>query len=102
MTKGIYIDGHERADVVKYRDAFLQRIEPILRRKIQYDNDDNGDLVAVAPDLNPGEIACVLVYHDETCYAANDGRRCLWLEEGERVLRKKGDGKSVMVNLAQV
>ena len=99
VTKGIFIDGHERADVVQYRDGYLQRMDQRLRRKIQYANDADGHLVAIAPDLNPGEVETVLVFHDETCYAANDGKRCLWLEEGEQVLRKKGDGKSVMVAL---
>jgi hypothetical protein len=97
VTKGIYIDGHERPDVVAYRADFLLRMEAFRRRATHYIDDADGARVAVQPDLQPGESKVVFVYHDESCFAANDGQRCLWLEEGEKVLRPKGDGKSIMV-----
>ena len=101
VTKGIYIDGHEREDVVQYRTHFLERMTALRRRAVQYDDvvGVNGVATtrAVPPTLEPGETEVVFVYHDESCFAANDGLRCLWLEDGEKVLRSKGDGKSIMV-----
>ena len=97
VTKGIYLDGHERPDVVAYRRDFLVRMAEYRRRATQYVDAPDGSHVAVELDLQENEMKVVFVYHDESCFAANDGKRCLWLEEGEKVLRPKGDGKSIMV-----
>lgn len=40
----------------------------------------------------------VLVTDDETYFYANDSKRAIWLEQGETVLRKKCQGRAVMVS----
>jgi len=40
----------------------------------------------------------VQVTHDESCCHAHDGKKTMWLQVGEQLLRKKGDGKSIMVS----
>jgi hypothetical protein len=96
VTKGIYIDGHERPDVV-YRSDFFVRMAGYRRRATHYVDAADGTRVAVEPDLQDNDMKIVFVYHDESCFAANDGKRCLWLKEGEKVLCPKGYGKSIMV-----
>ncbi|ORY09560.1 hypothetical protein BCR33DRAFT_831666, partial [Rhizoclosmatium globosum] len=36
------------------------------------------------------------VFHNECSFAAYNGKKLLWMEKGEKVLQKKGDGKTVM------
>jgi hypothetical protein len=98
VKKGIYIDGHEREDVVAYRKEFLARMAYRLQCKVQYDIDDEGNLVEIPLDFGDSNTRLVFVYHDESCFNANDGLRSMWLEENEHVLQKKGAGKCIMIS----
>lgn len=93
---GIYNDGHERSDVVAYREQFLHRFEEYERRMIQYEGDFMEKVVP--PVLLPNERPLILVTHDESCFSAHDGRNYVWLDEGSKPIRPKGDGRSVMVS----
>jgi hypothetical protein len=59
-----------------------------------------GDLeeVIVEPELSDGDKKLVLVTHDESTFYANDGQEYMWFKENENVLRKKGQGQSIMVS----
>lgn len=95
-TKGLYIDGHERADVVSYRDDFLDRMSNHEKFFYKYESDD---MARVAhPVLNPGERPRVLVTHDESCFSSHDGKTTIWMDENDRPLRPKGQGRSIMVS----
>lgn len=45
--KGVYFDGHDRDDVVAYRQDFLKQLELLDKKTIKYDG--------ITPDLPPGE-----------------------------------------------
>jgi len=45
-----------------------------------------------------GEKERVLVVHDECIFYSNDGKRGVWAKTGELPLRKKGNGRSIMVS----
>ena len=94
--KGLYNDGHERNDVVRYRDAFLERMSLYEKRMIQY----VGDLMetSISPELADDEKVLILVTHDESCFGSNDGRSYCWIDENNRQIRPKGNGRSVMVS----
>jgi hypothetical protein len=96
FMKGLYNDGHERDDVVRYRSAFLQRMSMYEKRMIQY----VGDFMetSISPELSEGERTLVLVTHDESCFGSNDGRSYCWVDENNRQIRPKGSGRSVMVS----
>lgn len=93
---GLYNDGHERPDVVKYRDNFLLRFEHYEKRMIQYEGEFMEKVVM--PVLAPDERPLVLVTHDESCFSSHDGRDFVWLDEGNNRIRPKGDGRSIMVS----
>lgn len=95
-TPGLYTDGHERPDVVRYRELFLERFELYEKRMIQYE----GDFMEfpIPPSLPTGERPLVLVTHDESCFSSHDGRDFVWLDEENRPIRPKGDGRSLMVS----
>ena len=52
----------------------------------------------IHPNLPEGEKERVLVVHDECIFYSNDGKRGLWTKNGEMPLRKKGNGRSIMVS----
>ena len=52
----------------------------------------------ILPDLAKGETEHILVTHDECVFYSNDGQRGVWAKNGELPLRKKGNGKSIMVS----
>jgi hypothetical protein len=76
LRKGVYMDGHERADVVKYRDeVFLPLMASYERRMVQF---EGPDLQRIEPTLNPGEKPIIALFHDECCFHANDYKQKAW------------------------
>ncbi|CAG8683375.1 12306_t:CDS:2 [Funneliformis caledonium] len=64
FTKGVYVDGHERPNVIEYS---YEKLMPKF---------DNNDLeIQINPDLQENEHLHILVTHDETTFHSNDGRR---------------------------
>jgi hypothetical protein len=90
-TKGLYINGHERPDVVSYRDAFLERMSNHEKCFFKYEGDDTTTIVN--PALHFGERPRVLVTHDESCFSSHDGKTIIWMDECNRPLRPKGQGR---------
>jgi len=53
--KGVYIDGHEREDVVRYRqDVFLPKMKELDLYCTHYDEKEDGTWEAILPDLPAG------------------------------------------------
>ena len=53
IRKGVYMDGHERADVVKYRtEVYLPAMLEFKHRMVCF---EGPKLVRVEPNLRPGE-----------------------------------------------
>jgi hypothetical protein len=90
---GMYIDGHERDDVVAYRQAFVNRwAEYETEFQIW---DDNGNL----PPLPPNSRRLILITHDKSVFFQNDERTTCWSHQDSRPTPKpKGDGQSLMVS----
>jgi hypothetical protein len=96
FTKGLYIDGHERADVVTYREnEFLPKFESIRHLLVTFD--DHGNMI-LPQNLAAREKPHLLIAHDESIFRSNDGKRQMWMENGKQLLRPKGQGKGIMVS----
>jgi hypothetical protein len=97
--KGMYIDGHEREDIVKYRNEFIQRWKEYEKRMVIYDNNGN---IATTPrgfKVPNGRFRLVLVTHDESTFYANDRRKTKWTHASEKAVpERKGEGSSLMVS----
>ena len=65
----MYIDNHERADVVKDRLRYIAELDQYLSRMDQYGGADMND---VTPRTSE-EAEVVLVVHDEVVVHQNDG-----------------------------
>ncbi|KAF8957072.1 hypothetical protein BDZ97DRAFT_1603780, partial [Flammula alnicola] len=97
--KGMYIDGHEREDVVEYRNKFVKRWKEYEKRFIIYDN--NGNVLSTPTGFPVPERAfrLILVTHDESTFYENDRRKMHWVNEhAKAVAEKKGEGQSIMVS----
>jgi hypothetical protein len=93
--KGIYFDGHEREDVIEYRKEFLDKML-IYEKFMPIFEGEN--MEQQNPLLLPNEKLHIFVTHDECLFYANDDRPIVWAPIGEPPLRKKGQGKSIMVS----
>ena len=78
---GQYVDGHEREDVVTYRQqVFLPRwkeLEPQLRI---WTLDGKAEDTS-GPSSCPGDCKTVIWFHDESTFYANDRRKKRWVHE---------------------
>ncbi|CCO38038.1 hypothetical protein BN14_12201 [Rhizoctonia solani AG-1 IB] len=95
---GQYVDGHERADVVEYRQRTYVPLMKIIERLTTIYNEHG------APDperpilLFPGEKPIIVWFHDESTFFANDRQIVRWVgpDETPKPL-KKGEGITIMV-----
>ncbi|XP_062501393.1 uncharacterized protein LOC134178536 [Corticium candelabrum] len=98
--KGVYIDEHERNDVVIARRAFLEKL-----RKLESEHLPPPD----ASDVSPGEQLVklenpaaskhlVVVCRDESTFQSNDDQTSAWLQEDQQVIRPKSRGSGQMVS----
>jgi hypothetical protein len=90
------VDGHERDDVVRYRDQFLVRMTEYEKRMLKYIGEDCE--TAVRPELPDNTPPLVLVVQDESCFSSHEGRKTLWMRKDKTILRPKGSGRSLMVS----
>jgi hypothetical protein len=93
--KGQYCDGHEREDVVWYRqNIYIPKVQELDLRRVHFNNDGDQE---EGPLAAPG---CRVIkwYHDECIFYAHDRRRKGWVhKDASAVPYKKGDGPSLMV-----
>lgn len=100
VKKGIYKDGHERQDVVQYRqETFLKRMD-VLRPRMPYPLRSNeGKVIGIGlPTMPPGERLCIPVTHDECTCNANDGPHHQWIKGDENPLRSKARGMGLHIS----
>lgn len=96
----MYIDGHEREDVVTYRTEFIKCWNEYEKHFIIYDNDGNvSDELVGFPVTQIGRFCLILVTHDKSTFYANDHQKMKWVHATEAaVTEPKGEGISLMVS----
>jgi transposase len=92
--KGQYADGHEREDVVYYRDqVFLPQWRRISDRMLNW---AEGDLPEFGPAVSGRRV--ITWFHDESVFYAHDRRKKSWYHKDAAAKPySKGDGHSLMV-----
>ena len=97
----MYIDGHEREDVVAYRQKFVsQFLTHYAPWMYTWDNEGNETKPVGfnSPDIN-GRFRLIPVTHDESTFHANDERKTRWIHESQKATpERKGDGTSIMIS----
>jgi hypothetical protein len=97
---GLYIDGHDREDVLAYRrDVFLPALRKLLPNMRKF---KQGDEWTEEPDDRPPKNRSrrrkVVWHHDESTFYWNDQRDLGWHHADETPeLKPKGEGASIMV-----
>lgn len=89
IGKNVFIDGHERPDVVKDREVFLETMKSLAPYLVEFDKDGN-----MLPKAYPVDCEVrgsqrrpvILITHDECVYSSNDGPRSGWQKEGDTFL----------------
>ena len=95
--KSIYIDGHERADVVEYRKLYLQKLEILSSTHFPPPLCEDG-LTALQTGNPSASKHLVLIFHDESSFHANEGQSVMWAEEGRVPICPKNQGRGLMVS----
>lgn len=96
VKKGVFVDGHERGDVVEYRqNVFIPKWREFQNRLVIFDEEGNWSPPST---LLPGEKPLMLCTQAESTFNANDGKRVIWMENGKQPIRPKGRGKGIMVS----
>ena len=103
VKKNVFIDGHERPDVVQDRNAFVQTLETLAEYLVEFDEDGTIKDKVYPPGCEvygSESRPVILITHDEATFSANDGIRRAWMEmDGEATyLRPKTKGQGIMVS----
>jgi hypothetical protein len=78
LWKGVYMDRHERADVVEYcNNTFLPLMMSYQERMVKWEL-QGSELVHIDPVLGPGERRIIAVFQDESSFHVNEYKRTLW------------------------
>ena len=94
--KAVYFDGHERKDVVDYRqNEFLPAMDQLDKLRAVFSGDQME--IRTPPFLNGDRKEIFLQYHDESIFHANDIDKEFWGPEDAQELPKKGQGRSDIV-----
>jgi len=96
---GQFVDGHERADVVHYRQTvFLLSILKLEGETRKWTDATMDEDVVEEPVLEGAKRKRVIWFHDESTFYANDRRQTRWVHKSETATpRAKGEGASQMV-----
>jgi hypothetical protein len=79
--KGVYVDGHEREDVIRYRqEVFLPKMEELLAYTTQYNKKSDGTWEPIYTSLLIGVKRHVFYFHDKSCFHGYDYKKTIWLD----------------------
>ena len=80
LKKGVYMDGHERSDVVKYRnETFLPLMAKYEEYMVKWVENGRGDFEHIEPNLCPREKRIIPIFQDESSFHAGEYKSNVWL-----------------------
>jgi len=72
------MDGHERPDVVKYRNnTFLHLMEKYRAKMAKWEMKES-ELMWIDPVLGPGKKRIIALFQDKSSFHANEYKRMIW------------------------
>ena len=78
LKKGVYMDSHERSDVVEYCNKVFLTLMAKYERLMAHWIPEGDKLVRVDPVLEPGEKRIIALFQDESCFHVNDNNNTAW------------------------
>jgi len=103
VRKGVYRDGHQREDVIQYRQmVFLPILRVLGNRIVHWEMvvTPNGETLQpmYLANLPAGVRPIVLIGYDETTFNPHDGRNEVRIKEDYTLLKQKSRGRGIMVS----
>ena len=101
VKKGVFFDGHERPDVVEYRQQFVAEMHRLSPYLVEFESDGTIKDKPYPADCEVGGSKyrpIIVITHDESIFSANDGKQKAWGTENQIFLRPKGKGRGIMVS----
>ena len=94
--KGVYIDGHERQDVVDYWKLFLKKMEILETTHAQ--PPQASDEARLITESDSSKKHLVMIYHDESIFHSNEDQGWAWAEKWGQQIKPKGKGRGIMIS----
>ena len=96
VRKDVFVDGHERSDVVEDRKNFLTKMEELKSCVVEFEEDGT-----MKPKAYPSNCAVggderqliIVITHDESTFSAKDGVRRAWTQKEIRFYDPKVEDK---------
>ena len=101
VKKDVFIDGHERPDVVQDRQIFLKVMKQLEPYLVEFNEDGTMKAKEYPFDCairGANRQPVIIITHDESTFSANDGIRRAWTRKGNSFLRPKGRGQGIMAS----
>ena len=99
--KGIFVDGHERPDVIESRKNFLRKMVKIGFLHFTSAPTDEARQ-ALPEDIDPPILErrekTVVFFHDETTFQSNEDQSSQWGVKGTKVMKPKSRGAGIMIS----
>ncbi len=96
--KGVFVDGHERPDVVTYRREFLRKMIKIGFLHFTHAPTDEAKK-AFPEDIEPPILEkrskLAVFFHDETTFQSNEDQNCQWGLKGTKMMKPKSRGSGI-------
>ena len=95
--KGVYIDGHEREDVVRHRESLLKILHDLhnSHRPLPPCSDEPP---RIQRDTDKDKKELVIIFHDESILNTNEGQTWMWGESERPAVLPKTKSSGIMVS----
>lgn len=100
IGKNVFINGHERPDMIEDWRHFLEVIEELELYLVEFDK--TGQMI---PKIYPSDCKVgankrqpiIIITHDQCTFSSNKGSRFRWQKDGDTFLRPKSKSWGIMV-----
>ena len=95
----MYVDGHEREDIVQYQNEFLGRWKELEKQMVTYNNNGDIDTTPIGFLVPQGTRFClILITHDKSTFYVHDRHKSQYSHASDKAtLQRKGEGPSLMI-----
>lgn len=101
IKKGVFIDGHERKDMIKNQHIFFKIMKELLFYIVNFKSDGfmeekiySFDCVVGGLDWQP----IIVIIHDKSIFSTNNKKWQVWVWNSNAFLYSKDKGKDIMVS----
>ena len=101
QKKGVYIDGHERDDVIEYRKKFIRKVVALgFINKDKAPSQEAAECLPKDLECPPADVVdkTIVIFHDESIFSVNEDQHTQWGTSDTVTIKPKGKGAGIMVS----